>query len=912
MFSDFIYRMRALFRRNRMEAELEEEIQLHVEREAEAYVRQGVEPGEARRRARLALGGQEQVKEACRDARGVALIGALVQDVRYAARLLRKSPGYSAAAILTLALCIGATTAIFTIVNGFLLRPLPVREPSRLVGVGVQAEGFDPILDPFAYEQIRNRPQLFESVCAWGPTRFNLAERGQADFVQGFLVSGNFFETLGVPAGFGRTFTKADEQKGGGPDGPVAVISYGFWQRRFGGAADVIGRPVTLERMTYSIVGVTPPGFFGAMAGFAFDVAVPVPGAGPYVTARLRPGQTPESATAALRAAQPQIRAAALRCRCGRRECSASQYLSQPLSATTAAAGQSTTMRSRFERPLLAMLLLAMVVVLLGCANVANLVLARTAARRHELSVRRALGASRFRLASQLLAESLLLSALGAALGLVFAGIFSEVLIGLVTYASAPVFLDLSLDWRVLGFTAAVSVGTALIFGLIPALRAARAMPQAALKDGGRGQAGGKRSGVNQTLIVAQVSLSLILVVAAGLFVRTFATMATMNLGFDRERTLILRLNAADAKVPPAARAALYERVRQAVAVVPGVSDAVALLTVPVSPDHWLANVKVSGQPSAAMFDRQGPFLNAVSPGYFAMFGASILAGRGFTADDRSGAPLVAVVNETFVQRHLGGRSPVGETLSFGEGVKYGPPFRIVGVAKDSGSATYFGLRQGIPSTVYLCIGQMSPEIANFSPPAAFRIAVNVAAGSPAAVIPGAVAAIAQVAPDLRVSPKMMASYINDTISTERLAAMLSGFFGVLALLLAAIGVYGVMAYAVAQRRSEIGIRLALGASPAGVVRMVLRRVALLVGAGMADRRNHQLLDLEVQRGAALRPAAPRSRDVRDGRDRTVGDRPAGRLLARAPGGPHRPGVGTARGVARLGNANRGLQRSKK
>jgi putative ABC transport system permease protein len=837
MFGDFIYRMRALFRRNRMEAELEEEIRLHLEREAEAYVRQGVEPGEARRRARLALGGQEQVKEACRDARGVALIGMLVQDVRYAARLLRKSPGYSAAAILTLALCIGATTAIFSIVNGFLLRPLPVREPARLVGVR-EDNPRPPIMDPFAWEQIRNRPQLFESACAWAPTRFNMAERGQADIVQGFLVSGEFFETLGVSAVLGRTFTKADDQKGGGPDGPVAVISYGFWQQRFGGAADVIGRPVTLDRMTYSIVGVTPPGFFGAMVGFSFDVVIPVGvwgghGGWLYVTARLRPDQSIESANAALRAAHPQIRAAGLPAVVAA-GMPASQYLSQPLSATAAPAGQSTPLRDRFERPLLAMLLLAMLVVLLACANVANLVLARAAARWHELSVRRALGASRSRLARQVLVESLLLSALGAALGLVFAGAFSEVLVGLVSSVTSPVFLDLSLDWRVLGFTAAVSAGTALIFGLIPALRAARTQPQAALREGGRGQAGGKRSGVNQALIVAQVSLSLILVVAAGLFVRTFATMATMHLGFDRDRTLILRLNTEDAKVPPAARPDLYERVRQAVAAVPGVTDAVALLTVPVSPDHWFANVKVSGQPSPALADRRGPFLNAVSPGYFAVFGAPILAGRGFTADDRSGAPLVAVVNETFVQRHLGGRSPVGETLSFGEGGKYGPPFRIVGVAKDSGSATYFGLREGIPSTVYLCIGQMSPEIANFTPLAAFRIGVKVAAGSPAAVTRGAVAAISQVAPDLRVSPRTMASYVDDNMVTERLAAMLSGFFGVLALLLAAVGVYGVMAYAVTQRRSEIGIRLVLGASPAGVVRMVLHRVALLVGAGMA------------------------------------------------------------------------------
>jgi len=310
--------------------------------------------------------------------------------------------------------------------------------------------------------------------------------------------------------------------------------------------------------------------------------------------------------------------------------------------------------------------------------------------------------------------------------------------------------------------------------------------------------------------------------------------MATMDLGFDRDRTVILSLKAEDAKVPPAARPALYERLRQAAAAVPGVADAVALRTVPVSSDHWVADVTVSSQPSPALVSARGPFLNAVSPGYFAVFGAPIVAGRGFTPADRSGAPLVAVVNETFVQRIVDGRSPVGETLRFGERGSYSPPFQIVGVAKDSGSATYFGLREGIPVTVYLCIGQMNPAIANFAPPSDFRIGVSVAGGSPASISRAAVAAVNQVAPDLRVRVRTMASYIDDTLATERLTAMLSGMFGGLALLLAAVGVYGGVAYAVAQRRPEIGIRLALGASPSGVVRTVLRRVALLGGVGMA------------------------------------------------------------------------------
>ena len=449
MFSDLTYRLRALFRRNRMESDLDEEIRLHIERETEAHIERGVPPDEARRRARLALGGQEQIKEACRDARGVALVESLLQDVRYAVRVLRKSRGYSAAAILTLALGIGATTAIFTLVNGFLLRPLPVHEPDRLVAVReVDPQRPIPFLASSVREHIGDRPQLFQSVCGWMPALFNLAERGEADLVQGIWVSGRFFETLGVPAILGRTFTAADDRQGGGPDGPVAVISHGYWQRRFGGAAGAVGRSLTLNRVSYTIVGVTPPRFFGPMAGRSFDVALPFAGSQgfSYVLARLGPGQTPESATAALRAMQPQIREATLAAAVAA-GAQASRWLTQPLSATSAATGTATPLSDRFQRPLLAMLLLAGLVVLVACGNVANLVLARATARRHELSVRRALGASRMRLSRQVLVESLLLSGVGAALGLVFAQVFCPFLVRQISTATNPAALDLSVDW---------------------------------------------------------------------------------------------------------------------------------------------------------------------------------------------------------------------------------------------------------------------------------------------------------------------------------------------------------------------------------------------------------------------------------------------------------------------------------
>ncbi len=837
MFCDPIYRLRALFRRKRMETDLDEEVRLHVERETEAAIERGVPPDEARRRARLAFGGQEQIKEACRDARGVALVESLLQDLRYAARVLRKSGGYSAAAILTLALGIGATTAIFTLVNGFLLRPLPVHEPDRLVAIRENdPQRPIPFLATIVWEQVGDRPQLFQSVCGWMPALFNLAERGEADMVQGIWVSGRFFETLGVPAILGRTFTAADDRQGGGPNGPVAVISHRYWQRHFVGAADAVGRSLTVNRVSYTIVGVTPPRFLGPMAGRSFDVALTGGAAGGmgsgYVLGRLAPGQTPESATAALRALQPQIREATLAAAVAAGG-QASRWLTQPLSATSAATGTATPLSERFQRPLLAMLLLAGLVVLVACGNVANLVLARATARRHELSVRRALGASRARLAHQVLVESLLLSGVGAALGLAFAQVFCPFLVRQISTTTNPASLDLSLDWRVLAFTAGISVCTALLFGLVPALRAAGVQPHDALKEGGRTRVGDRRWGVNQALIVGQVGLSVVLVVAAGLFVRTFATMATMDLGFDRGRTLIVSLNLQDARVPPPARVALYERLRQAVASVPGVADAVALRTTPVSVDHWVEAVRIAGREPPAEAAARGPFLNAVSPGYFATFGAPILAGRGFGDRDVQGAPLVAVVNETFARLFLGSRNPVGETLAFGPPATSSPPFQIVGLARDAGSATYFGLREGVPPTVYLCISQMSPAIVNFTPPAEFRIGVRLTGSMSASVTRGIAAAVGKVEPDLRVRMRTMADYIDGTLITERLAAILAGLFGSLALVLAGVGIFGVTAYAVSRRRAEFGVRIALGASTSDVVRTVLHRVVILVGLGL-------------------------------------------------------------------------------
>jgi predicted permease len=756
-----------------------------------------------------------------------------MQDLRDAVRSLRATPLVSTVAVLSLALGIGANTAIFSIVDSLLLRALPVREPERLVMVsaGDQLQSWtNPI-----WEQIRDRPELFEGALAWGTTRFDLSQGGQTDLVNGVWASGSYFRVLGVPAILGRTFSEADDLRSGGPDGPVAVISYGFWQRRFGGAADAIGRAITLNRTAYTIVGITPREFFGTDVGRAFDVAVPL---GTEVVmrgrehrldqrsywwltvlARRRPGQSVEAATAALRAARPGVREATLPQNWRDPE----SYLKDSFSLVPAAAGDSF-LRSRYQRPLLTLMIVVGLVLLIACANIANLLMARATARRHELSVRQALGASRWRLGRQLLAESLLLSGVGAALGLAFAMWGGRVLVRQLSTSTNAVFLDLSLDWRVLGFTAVAAVGTALLFGTAPALGATRVAPIDALKEQGRG-AGGGRMRLSGSLVVAQVALSLVLVFAAGLFVRTFSTLATLDSGFNAGPVLLVTMNAQSSGVVPAARATLFERARQAVAALPGVKSAALSAVTPVSGSRWQYSASVVGE-ALPPDDQRGVYVNPLSPGWFMTYGTALLAGRDFDDRDAPGARPVAIVNQAFARRFLNGANPIGRMVQeMRGGMEDPPPIEIVGLAAD---AVYSSLRDPVPPTLYLPLAQQ------LGGPSTTTLSVQSGLGASPALLTRSVAdAIGRVDRDLALTFRPLADQVGAALTQERLVATLSGFFGGLALVLAGLGLYGVTAYAVHRRRGELGIRMALGAAPGGVVRLVLRRVAFLVGTGV-------------------------------------------------------------------------------
>jgi putative ABC transport system permease protein len=760
-----------------------------------------------------------------------------MQDLRDPYRALKSTPIVSMVAILSLALGIGANTAIFSILDSLVLRSLPVNEPQRLVMLGLgNEEGRRTSWTNPIWEQVREHQTLLDGAFAWSTTRFNLAPGGQTELVDGLWASGRLFEVLGVQPILGRTFTDADDRRGGGPDGPVAVISYGFWQRRFDGAANVIGRSLTVERVPFTIVGVAPPQFFGVDVGRKFDVAIPI-ATDPLIRGkeswldrrsswwlsvmmRLKPGQSVDQAQAALRAVQPQIREQTMPL--DWREQDKAGYLKGPFTLREAGAGGSF-LRDRYRRPLTTIMVVVGLVLLIACANIANLLLARADARRHELSVRLALGASRLRIARQLLAESLLLAATGAAVGLLLAQWGSRLLVRQLSTAANTVFLDLSIDWRILAFTAGVAVATAVLFGTAPALRGTGAEPQDALKTQGRGLAAEGRIGIGSALVVLQVALSLVLVVAAGLFVRTFASLVTLDLGFDRNPVLVASLNAQRLQLEPSQRPELFRRTLEAAAAVPGVAIAALSAVTPVSGSTWNNRIELPDGPSLPESERQ-TYVNLLSGGWFRTYGTAMLAGRDFMSADGPQSPPVAIVNEAFAKKFTPGRSPLGARIR-----QPGGPDRpaverqIVGYVKD---AVYRSLRDPVPPTMYIPYAQQ-PE-----PPSSMSVSVRAAAGSPVLLTRPLAVALTAVNGDIAITFRPLAEQVNAALVQERIVAWLSGFFGALALLLAGLGLYGVTSYAVSRRRTEMGIRMALGAAPREVVVLVLRRVALLVGAG--------------------------------------------------------------------------------
>jgi putative ABC transport system permease protein len=839
--------MKTLFQRllhvlrwSRHGADLREEIETHRSLRQDALERDGLGADDAAHASRRAIGNIPLAIEDAREVWGMSALDHIRQDVRDAVRGLRKSPGFAFVTIATLALGIGANTSLFSIFNSLIMRPLPVRDPGSLALIADGSWSYP------VWQEINARAdRLFDGAFTWSDETFDLTQGGQPVSVDGAYVSGRFFDVLGVPAFRGRMLTPADDSAVP-PNGPVAVVSHRFWRQHFGGTNDVVGRQLTVlvqrQRLPFTVVGVMPPGFSGVAVGRIADVVLPfaaeprlqgrdsaLPTVGRSwleIMVRLKPGQTIEHADAALRSVQSQIRDAVLPGLRGS-PAFAARYLTDPLTLVPAAAGASR-LRTQFGTPLLAMVIAVGLVLLVACANIASLLLARVLARRGELSLRLALGGTRWRLARLLFLESFLVAMIGAALGLLFAKWGSALLVQQLGTWERTVSLDLALDWRVLVFTATLACLCAISAGVAPMFAMKSVAPGEALKSAGRALAGDRRFAVRGALVVAQIAVSFVLVIAAGLFLRTFASLTQLPLGFVPEPLVVVDVNLFASGIPPEERGARVERLRNSAAVSGVLSVSLSQRRL-LTGGGWFTNnmVAVGDGPMLPEDRRNRVWRNATTPGWFETMGIPLRAGRDFSDRDRVGSPPVAIVNEAFVHRYLSDRQPIGQTLRVDS--NDGPRYEIVGVAAD---AVYTTPRDGMLPTMWVPLAQREPR--EWSSWRNVVLTIKAVSGQRALVERAVATALTQADPALVFRSGTFDQMLVATMTQERLVAMMSGFFGALALLLAGLGLYGIVAQAVNARRTEIGLRMALGAQPTGVVRLVFRRLGALIVAGLA------------------------------------------------------------------------------
>jgi predicted permease len=826
------------FRRGQWDAERARELDAYLDIETQENIARGLSPDEARHAAVRKLGNRTLIREEIFYMNTIGFVETLWRDLKYGMRLLRLNPGFAVVAILSLALGIGANTAIFQLLDAVRLRTLPVARPNELAEIRIAEtpngrtgsfRGRRPSLTNPLWEQIRDTQQSFSGIFAWGTNGFDLSNGGEQRLARGLWVSGAFFTALDVRAEAGRLLTVEDDRRG---CAPRVVVSYAFWQRELGGERSAVGRTLSLDGHAFDIVGVAPASFFGVDVGRSFDVAVPlcaepiILGAGSMLDkpdvwflaaiGRLKPGWSIEKATAQLATISPSIFQQTLPPRYTARD--AASYTAFKLGAFPAGTGVSS-LRRNYETPLWLLLAIAAVVLLIACANLANLLLARGTVRGREIAVRLAIGASRGRIVRQLVAESLVLSVAGAAIGAALAQSLSRFLVTFLSVAGNPVFLALDFDWRLFAFTAALAVLTCLLFGLTPAIRATRTDPAASMKAGGRGTTDSReRFGLRRALVVAQVALSLVLVAGALLFVRTLRNLTTLDPGFRQEQLLAVNLDFRRAPVPEGERVMKYQELTERLAALPGVWAAAQTYILPVSGSGWNNNLLVDG-----VRHKDWSNFNAVSPGYFRTMGTPILAGRDFTGHDTAASPKIAIVNESFARKYFGGPNAIGRTFQIDEPPGEPRPFyQVVGLVKDT---KYSDLREPFGPIAYYPASQTKPDL---------FIQVVIRTTAPLETVTGEVTgAVTMVSPLISIQYQTMEATVQQSLLRERLMATLSGFFGALAALLATIGLYGVMSYMVARRRNEIGIRMALGADRRDVVRMVMREAGVLLIAGL-------------------------------------------------------------------------------
>jgi putative ABC transport system permease protein len=776
-------------------------------------------------------------------AKGGNLMKDLLQDLRYGLRILRRNPGFAAVAILSLAFGIGANTAIFQLFDSVFLRTLPVQSPQEIAEIrippppGGRSGRFSdstPFITYAQWEQIRDHQQAFSATLAWSATSFNLSPSGEAHNVPGLWVSGDFFNILGVKPILGRVFVSGDDRKDRGT--PGAVISSAFWRREFGGDPGVVGKTISVGRHTVDVIGVSEPGFTGLQVGTSFDVALPICSEPVIdgednnletkwawwldVMGRLRPGWTLEQATAQLSTIAPQIFEATLPPNYTAE--TAKAYLSFKLAATPAGTGFSS-LRQTYESPLCYLMAIAGIVLLIACANLANLLLARASAREKEIAVRLAIGASRSRLVRQLLSESVMLALIGAAAGALVGAALARLLLGFLGTEGRPLFVDLKPDWRVIGFTAGLAILTCLLFGLVPAIRASKGSPASAMRSSSRGlTADRSHFGLRRALVVCQVALSLVMLVGAFLFSGSLRRLSNADAGLRQDGILTAGMDFSGLNLPKERRLEFKRQLLDRVRATPGVESAAESSIRPLSGDGWNENVELVGDPA---HKKAMSFFDRVSSDYFKTMAVPVLAGRDFDARDNLASPTVALINEAAAKRLFDEKNPLGATIRIETGA-WEPEqvFQVVGVVH---ATKYQDIRESAQPITYLSTAQ------DKDPDQGSEIVIHSDVS-----LSGAVSVlkerIGEVNPGIVLNFQVLRTTVINSLLRERLLATLSGFFGILAAALACIGLYGVMSFGVTTRTGEIGVRMALGAGSSDVLWMILKEALLLVTLGIA------------------------------------------------------------------------------
>lgn len=845
-------RLHTLFHKRRLEEELDEELLLHLEMQVEENLASGMSAEEARDAARRLFGVVDRVKEDYRDRWAFRWLETLLQDLRYGVRMLGRGPGFAAAVVLSLALGIGANTAIFSLIDAVMWRMLPVKDPEGLLVVARQS-GSD-VQAGFSYDEynvLRENADAAE-LAGYSPATFNVRIDGNLEpTVEGQLVSGTYFPLLGVNPILGRAIGVEDDRVPNGHS--VAMLSYGYWERRFGRDARIVGRTIHLLDTPFTVIGVTPPEFFGVEVGAAPDIFVPLmmqptmmPSfenllANPIVhktwvraVARVKPGAGSERASAVLNTMFRRLEDELLLAMQRKFPGNNPERQTLVLSPATAV----SELRQQFSQPLFVLMTVVGLVLLIACANTANLLLARAAARRPEFSIRLALGAGRGRLVRQLLLESLVLAACGGLCGVLLARWATQLLVAYISSGRTPIVLDLNPSPRILLFTGAVSLLTALLFGLAPAVRASRIHLTESLRSLRASVTGGQRKlGPQKTLAAVQVSLSLMLLVGAGLFVRSLQKLSGEDYGVSRDHVLIARIEprGSDQRNIPGTSARLDRIYRELIERVGTISEVRTVSMAQVTPMVPTGNAGVPVTTAAGEQVRI-PAVMAY-PNYFATVGMPLAAGRDFEATDLDGtSAAVCIVNEAFVREIFPGENPIGKPCTIrnrpnandATGPRYLPtpePYTIVGVVQDS---RYMNPRGETEPVIYMTFLQ--------TPTGRGQMVLYVrASGEVRALLPRIREEIAQVDASLPVFDiHTLEEEMDAALVQQRLMAMLTSLFGALALLLACVGIYGLLAFSVTQRTGEIGIRTALGARRGNVIWLVMREALVLVGIGIA------------------------------------------------------------------------------